>query len=175
MSISAYAIVLGRLGRKKVKYLLIGVSGINFYAEDPGRIIATQDVDILLKPATANVLAALEVFEEAGYRLESNGEPLAGVDRWLAQRILERRAVVTAVKDEALRVDLVTDGGGIPFQEWEESRRLFKIEGVNVPVGDLIRLLRAKQNAGRDKDKKFMALYKLQIEEMLRADKGEKS
>lgn len=175
MSISSYTAILARLGRKKVEYLLIGVSGINFYADGPGSMIATQDVDILLKPVAGNMLAALKVFEAAGYRLESNGEPLVGIDGWLAERILERRAVVTAVKDDAFRVDMVTDGGGIPFQEWKKSVRVFEIEGVSVPVGDLSQLVQAKHNAGREKDKKFMALYGVQIKEMLRAAQKRKS
>ena len=162
-----YASALAGLRAKKVEFIVIGVSGINYYAGDPGRIFATQDFDLLIKPAAANLLAALKALSGQGFELSCNGELVVGLDRELARTIIERRAVITAAKDRSLRIDLVLDAGGIPFHDWEMGARVFKMGRAQVTVGSLVQLIRAKENSNRKKDRAFLSLYKIQLGEMI--------
>ncbi|OGR86891.1 MAG: hypothetical protein A3A86_07155 [Elusimicrobia bacterium RIFCSPLOWO2_01_FULL_60_11] len=166
-----YESVLKKFNSKNIRYVVIGVFGINYYANDPGNRVLTQDCDILLKPLVKNLLDALKILMAEGFNLESNGEPLGDVDAWLVKKLIERRSVVTARKGDVLRIDLVIEGGGIPYSTWEKNRRLFKAGNTRIYVGDLPQLLRAKENANREKDRKFLALYKIQLKEMLDAHK----
>lgn len=147
---------------------MIGVSAINYYAEDPGTMFSTQDCDFLVKPNPKNLMAALKVLSKEGYKLESNGEPLGQIDIWLAKKILEHEAAITARKGKSLRIDLVTNGGNISYKEWLHGRKVFKVGNLKVWVGSLPQLILAKENSNREKDKKFLELYKIQLKEMLK-------
>lgn len=171
MAIDPYGAVLKKLKGRGIRFVIIGVSGINYYADDPGEMYSTQDLDVLVRPDGKSVLAALGILEKEGFRIESNGEPLVGIDAFLVSRIIERRAVVTARKGRDVRIDIVLDAGGFSFKEWESNRCLFKVGRVLIAVGSLSRLIKAKENSGRDKDVKFLALYKTQLEDMLRRAK----
>ena len=149
---------------------MIGVSGVNFYVGDPGNIIATQDCDLLAEPKPKNILKILQTLEREGYELESNGEPLGPADLWLANKIIQHGAVVKA-KRGLLRVDVVLEGGKIPYVVWERGKRAFAVGGLKIYVGSLSHLIQAKENSNRDKDRKFLALYKIQLKEMLKAYK----
>lgn len=164
----AYEKILKKLGQEGVRYVVIGVFGINYYADDPGNMFLTQDCDVLIESTRTNVLAALKTLSAEGYSLESNGEPLSGIDSWLAGKIVEHRAVVTGKKDRILRIDLVLDGGKIPYREWFNNKMVFRAGKSKIYVGSLPQLIQAKENSNRDKDRKFLALYKIQLKEMLK-------
>jgi len=160
--------ILRRFARQNVHYVLIGVSGINFYAEEAARGFFTEDCDILLEPRPMNIFKACGILEKEGYALEANREPLVGIDRWLANKLVERQAVIRAIKKDEIPLDLMTSGGGFSFKQWDHDKRIFKIGRIRVPVGNLLRLIRAKQKCNREKDRKFLALYKIQLKETLR-------
>jgi hypothetical protein len=42
-----------------VDSIIVGVNGINFYARDASEAVATQDLDLLLRPTLANLQRAL--------------------------------------------------------------------------------------------------------------------
>lgn len=163
-----YAEILRVLTKKRVRYVVIGVFGINFYVTDPGEIFSTQDCDLLVKPEPDNLVRVLKLLESKGFQLETNGEPLIGVDRWLAQKIIEHRAMVIARKDRMLRIDIVIEGGKIPYEKWNRHKKVFTIAGSKVSVGSLPMLIRAKENSNREKDRAFLKLYKIQLKEILK-------
>lgn len=131
----------------------------------------TQDVDILIDSAKENLLAALRALVFAGFELECNGEPVV-LDAWLAARLLEGRVVVTARKESTARIDVVLESGGMSFADWDRSARRFRVAGALVRVGGLADLIRAKQRANRDKDRKFLVLYKAQLNTMLKRERN---
>ncbi|MBI4057569.1 MAG: hypothetical protein HY399_08500 [Elusimicrobia bacterium] len=167
MPINPYASLLKKLTQNKIKFVVIGVSGINYYADDPGTLFSTRDLDILVQPTGKNVYATLRLLEKNRCELESNGEPVVEVDQWLTSKILEQRAVITARKGSSLRVDIVTDAGRIPYEKWRKGCRYFLVQGVKIPVGGLPELILAKKNSNREKDRQFLALYRIQLKEML--------
>ncbi len=168
MTVNPYGDLFRILKKGKVEYVLIGLSAVNCYADDPEGMFSTGDADALLRPDPSNLLRAIRCLQRAGFLLEAGGEPLGPADALLSRRLVEHRAVVRGRREDGLKVDLVLEAGGIAYSDWSGSRRFFKIEGVKVPVGSLPILIRAKENAGRDKDRKFLAFYKTELAEMLR-------
>ena len=55
------------------------------------------------------------------------------------------------------------------YEKWYRNKRVFKVNGLRIFVGDLRQLLQAKENSNREKDRKFLALYKLQLKDLLKA------
>jgi hypothetical protein len=50
---------------------------------------------------------------------------------------------------------------------WNE-RRVFKIEGVDVPTARLLHIIQSKEAAGRDKDRLFLATHRDALEQLLK-------
>jgi len=168
MPVSPYSAIIKALRRSRVRFVVVGVSAINYYALDAGQIFSTADFDLLLDPSAPNLLAALRVVRRAGFHMEANGEPLKGVDCWLAAKIVEHKATVTAIDKKGIRIDLTLCAGGMPYARWKKSSRYFLVDGVRVPVGGLPELLLAKERAGRLKDRQFLKLYRAHLVEMLK-------
>ena len=168
MPASPYSAIIKALRRNRVRFVVVGVSAINYYALDAGHMFSTEDFDLLLDRSAPNLLAALRVMCRAGFRLEANREPLGEVDRWLAAKIVEHEATVTAVDEKGIRIDLTLSAGGMSYAHWKKSSRGFLVDGVRVPVGGLPELLLAKERAGRLKDRQFLKLYRAHLAEMLK-------
>jgi hypothetical protein len=91
---------------RAVRYVLIGVSGANLYGPGGQAIFATDDFDLFLPLDAGNLLEAWAACEEAGLDLWLGADPLdRPPDRWLAERIVERRALtrVTGPEDFSRR------------------------------------------------------------------------
>jgi hypothetical protein len=98
----AFERLVDALGRRKVRFVIIGLSGANYYARSAASLFATQDRDLLLKPVPDNVLEAWRACEETGLELYCADEPLDRPrDRLLAERVVAQKALVRA-----------TDGAG---------------------------------------------------------------
>ena len=162
-SVNPYVSLIGELRSKRVRFVLVGVFGINHYAPGPALAFSTLDCDILVEPEPGNLLRALLLLEAEGYRLEVNGEPLGAPDLWLAQRIIRNKAAVTASKDKAAQVDIFTAVAGYSFSKLYAARRLFKAGGVAVPVASLAHLIESKRICGRKKDLEFLRIYAAQL------------
>ena len=158
-----YLAFIRELRRKKVRFLLVGVFGINHYAPGPAYAFSTLDCDILVEPVPKNLLRALLILAASGYLIETNGEPLGKPDLWLAERIIRNRASVAAVKDKAAQIDILTRVSGYPFSRLYAARRLFRAGATSVPVASLAHLLASKKICGRKKDIEFLRIYKARL------------
>lgn len=167
MAIEPHIKVLREFLRKKIRFVLIGVFGINHYADSPEEAYSTLDCDTLIEPSPAQLLKAMRILSKHGYALESGVEPLVQLDAWLAKRILEHGAVITARKNGALTMDLVTKAAGPVFSQWWKKRKIFKVEKNLIPVGGLAMLIDSKQKSNREKDRQFLTLYGSQITKLL--------
>lgn len=170
-----YSDIVTAFTKARVQFVIVGVSGINYYVVNPENAILTQDLDLLVKPVSENIHRALKLLESEGYSLEANREPLGPVDRWLAGKIIQHRATVAARKRPFLTVDVMTEGGGFPYAAWRRRSRVFREGRFRIRVGDLEDLIRSKKNANRDKDRKFLALYEFQLKDMLESAAHPKS
>jgi len=157
------------LDKAGVKYVLIDVGGVNFYALDAGTVFTTQDRDIFLPPDPDNLLAAWQACADLSLRLLVGREPLDSPrDRRLAEHVIAGRTLVRATDDRALAADLTLVMAGFAFDEVWEARRIFHIGETEVPVARLEHIVRSKHAAGRDKDRLFLATHRDALEQMLR-------
>jgi hypothetical protein len=82
------------LDSTSVRFVLIGVSGANYWAHEAGVVFTTQDRDLFLPPDPDNLLRTWQACEAAGFNLFSGDEPLdMPRDDWLARKVVERRAL----------------------------------------------------------------------------------
>jgi hypothetical protein len=165
-----YVDVYRRFQDEGVRCIIIGVFGINFYAQQVGEVITTADCDILVPAKLKTVAKALRALVEMGFVLDAGGEPLPKPDATLLKGILRARAVVRADRPDA-RIDLCTQVAGTSFQDLWDTHREFVVEGVTLRVGSLQRLVRSKRTADRPKDRLFLELHKEMIDTLLRKQK----
>jgi hypothetical protein len=167
--VEQYVELLRALSIRRVRYVLIGVAGANYYAQAASVIFTTQDYDFFLPPDATNLLGAMQACEDVGLALWSRNEPLDSPrDLWLAERIVERRALVRATDDRGLDVDLTLVMASFDFETVWTARRSFVVDGVEIPVASLSHIVRSKAAAGRDKDRLFLATHAEALKRLLR-------
>ena len=151
---------LTALVRASVPFVVVGVGGINFYAADPADAVVTEDLDLLLARDPASLRLALRVLAELGFAFEAGGEPFLDLDDESALGAAVRAgACVTARHGSGTTLDLMLSGAGLVWDEVAPDAAVFLIWQVEVRVGRLERLLRAKRMAGRPKDLEFLRLF----------------
>jgi hypothetical protein len=161
--------LVGSLTARGVRYLLIGVSGANLYAPGGQAVFVTKDLDLFLPPDPANLAQAWAACEHCGLDLWLGDEPLdMPRDRWLAERVVERRALTRASGPDSLLVDLTLVMAGFDFDTAWAERRTFEIDGAEVLTARLRHIIESKVAAGRDKDKLFLATHKDALEQLLK-------
>ena len=139
---------------------MVGVGGINFYARDASGVVLTADLDLLLPPRVDTLRSALAALARAGFEFEAGGEPFIDLDDdSILGRLIERGANLAALGPEGARVDLMLSMKGYRFDELAEDAERFRLGGVEVRVGRLAKLLRAKEISDRPKDREFLRLF----------------
>ena len=133
-------------------------------------MFTTKDRDLFLPAEADNLVRCWEGCDEAGLELWSGEEPLDSPrDRWLAERIIARRALARATGGE-LQVDLTLVMKGYDFETVWSERRLFVVDGVEIPVARLLHIVTSKHAADRDKDRLFLATHRDALEELLKRE-----
>lgn len=159
-AVSGFAQALVALTNGGVRFVVVGVGGINFYARTPAQAFATLDLDALLAPSVANLGRALRILAALGYAFEAAGEPFADFDdETILRRVVERGANVSAIHPEAGQIDLLTSVSGFDYAGLEADAHGFEIAGAQVRVGRLEKLLASKAASGRAKDRAFLAAF----------------
>jgi predicted nucleotidyltransferase len=159
------------LRERKVRFVVIGVAGTNYYAYAARVIFTTQDYDLFLPPDPDNLLNAWGGCESVDLSLWAESEPLdIPRDRWLADQIVTRRAVVRATDGRGLDVDLTLVMAGFDFETVWHERRVFVVDGVDIPVARLRHIVESKAAAGRDKDRLFLATHAEALRDLLRRE-----
>jgi hypothetical protein len=161
--------VADALNTRSVRYLLIGVYGANLYAPGGQAIFMTDDADLLLPLDADNLVRAWDACESCDLKLWLGSEPLEGPrDRWLAERVIERRALTRATGTNDLQIDLALSMTGFDFDTVWNERRLFIVEGVELAVARLGHIIASKHATGRDKDRLFLATHRDALEQLLK-------
>lgn len=163
----AFTAIVQALNIAQVRFIVMGVWGINHYARASGTVFTTEDRDLFLPPDADNLVRAWNAAENLGYSLWAGNEPLDKPrDLIIAKRIVEFRAVTTAISEDGLQVDLSLVMAGFEFDDVWSRRRIFTIDGVEIPVASLADIVQSKANAGRDKDRLFLAMYQDKLREL---------
>jgi hypothetical protein len=158
--VSAFEELVRALSRNDVRFIVIGVWGANYYATSGGTLFTTEDRDLFLPSDATNLLAAWQACESVGLRLWSGNEPMdKPLDDFLAERIVARRALTKAMDDEGLEIDLTLEMAGFEFGDVWRERRVFRVEGVEIPVARLKHIVESKAKANRPKDRLFLETH----------------
>jgi hypothetical protein len=154
---------------RSVRYILIGVSGANFYGPAGQAVFITKDFDLFLPPDPDNLVRAWEACERAKLDLWLEDEPLDRPrHRWLAERFVTQRTLTRVTGPNELLIDLTLVMAGFDFDTVWSERREFLIEGVKVPTARLLHIVESKQAAGRPKDQLFLATHQDALEQLLK-------
>ena len=155
----------------RVKYVVIGVWGANYYAMSASTVFRTEDRDLFLPPDSDNLLRCWAACEAVGLELRSESEALDKPrDRWLAERVVARSALTRATDGAELDVDLTLVMNGYEFETVWNERRTFVVDAVEIPVARLLHIVTSKRAAGRDKDHLFLATHREALEALLRGE-----
>ena len=157
-----YRAVIQRFNRSGVLYLIVGMSGINYYARNPAETFGTLDYDIFLEPSLKNVEQAIRCLKAMRFTLGTAQGALRQED--VKQIVRERRTIV-ATTSEGLMVELLLKISGYPFSELARDALTLSLRGTPVKVGRLSKLLRSKKLAGRPKDRRFLERYQTLLEQ----------
>ena len=161
---------LGRtLAARAVRYVVIDVSGANLYGPTGQAVFTTDDFDLFLPLDPDNLVNAWAACDDAGVELWLTDDPLVRPrDRWLAERVVDRRASTRATGPDDLLVDLTLVMKGYNFETIWAERREFVIDGTAIPVARLLHIVTSKHAVGRDKDRLFLATHRDALEQLFR-------
>ena len=157
-----YRTVIQRLNRLGVRYIVVGMAGINYYAATPRETFATMDYDLLLEPTLVNVERALRGLRALGFTVGTADGAVTPAD---LRRVVRQRRTLIATTTDGLMVELLLGVSGYPFSELARDARTFTVRGVPVRVGRLAQLLHSKRLADRPKDRAFLKRYTTLLEE----------
>lgn len=157
-----YAELLDRFNRNGVAYVVVGMTGINYYASEASEIFSTQDFDIFLKPTIANVEKALRVFRAMKYHCGAGNKDIKDI---AVKDIVKNKNTITANDPYGITFELILAVSGYSFSQMHKDASVFSINNVPIKVGRLSKLLKSKKIAGRDKDKFFLQRYELMLKE----------
>ena len=154
-----YLKVLSIFNRKKVDYLIIGVSGINYYAKSTMNIIMTADYDIFIKPEKKNVARALKVMSSLGYAIQTEDRTINKIDDKTVKNIVDKRKTIICENVYHNLIELCLDVSGFTFEELCKNVNTFKAGKDKIFVANLKDLLKMKEVADRPKDRLFLKKY----------------
>ena len=129
------ATVCGRLNAHRARYVVVGATAMQHW----GTTRATQDIDILIEPTTANARRVLKALAELGFGFASEQ---------LAEEIVARP--VTVIGDIP-NVDILTRAWNLLWKDAHARAVSFTIEGVAVPTASIEDLIESKRT-GRLQD-----------------------
>lgn len=154
------ALAFDALRRARVEFVIVGMSGINAFASDPGDAFVTRDIDCLLRRDLDNLGRALVALRAAGFSFKANAEPFLDVeDETILANVVRQGATIQATHANAMPLDLMLSMAGFSYAEMASDAVAFEIGGIEIRVGRLQKLLHAKELAGRPKDLEFLRLF----------------
>ena len=156
-----YRAVIQRFNRRGVRYVVVGMAGINYYARHPAETFATLDYDIFIDPTLKNVEQAIRSLNGLGFTMGTADGPL---EARLVKDIVRSRRTLIATTPQGLMVKLLLAVSGFPFAELAKDAATVTVRGEPVRIGRLTKLLQSKQLAGRAKDRQFLRRYQALLE-----------
>ena len=156
-----YRSAIREFNRQGVRYVVVGMSGVNYYADNPAETFATLDYDVFLDPSMANVKQAVQALRRLGFTMGTSAGELKPE---ALPTVIRGRRTLTATTPDGLTIELFLEISGYPFSELAKDAGTFTVGGVPIRVGRLEKLLRSKKLAGRPKDRLFLKRYQALLE-----------
>ena len=129
--------ILSAFNAERVEYLLVGAYAVAAH----GLPRATGDIDLWIRPSTANAQGVWRA-------LERFGAPLKGI----SVGDLERPELVVQLGLPPRRIDLMTSIDGVGFEAAWRERVMISVEGIEVPTISRDNLIANKIATGRPQD-----------------------
>ncbi|OHD68407.1 MAG: hypothetical protein A2W19_14420 [Spirochaetes bacterium RBG_16_49_21] len=133
-----YRDMLSLLLENKVDFLLVGAYALAVH----GFPRATADIDVFVKPSQGNARRVYKALSEFG-------APLGNV----SVADFESPGTILQIGVAPRRIDLITEIGGLSFDEASEDKDIVEIEGLSIPVISKAKLIINKLATGREKDR----------------------
>jgi predicted nucleotidyltransferase len=121
----------------EVEYLVIGGYAVSIH----GYPRSTKDLDLCIKISEANAKKMVYVINEFGF------ESLK-----LKEEDFSRRDFITQLGQEPVRIDILNDLNGVPFEFAWKNRKEINFEGCKINFIGYNELLKVKEKAGRPQD-----------------------
>ncbi len=168
-----FARLVAALVAARVRFVVVGAWGANYYARSSAIVLTTVDRDLFLPADAHNLLRAWGACSEVGLELRAQGDPLDYPrDLLLAERVVAAQGLTTATGALDLRVDLALVMGSLRFEEVWSRRRTFHVDDIEIPVASLADILVSKEQVGRDKDRLFLATWAEELRQFLESEPG---
>ncbi|MGH8675685.1 MAG: hypothetical protein ACREVG_15410 [Burkholderiales bacterium] len=129
--------LLSEFNARGVEYLVVGAHALAAH----GRVRATGDLDVWVRPEAANAGRVMEALVEFGAPLHD-----------LTIEDLRRPGTIFQIGVAPLRIDILTDIDAVEFDEAWSSRFVAQFAGETVPVLSVPLLIRNKRAVGRAQD-----------------------
>jgi hypothetical protein len=129
--------LLSEFNAHRVEYLVVGAYAMAAH----GRVRATGDLDVWVRPEAGNARKALAA-------LRAFGAPLHD----LTEDDLSRPGTVFQIGVAPLRIDVLTGIDGVEFEAAWADRMTSKFADQAVPVLSVVHLIKNKRAAGRAQD-----------------------
>jgi hypothetical protein len=151
-----YTVVCERFNQQSIRYVVVGMSAINYYAQDSREIFSTQDFDIFIKPTIENVKKAVQALKGINYSLAVGTSEFQ--DRMLKETVRDKRTIL-AVDPYGISIELILAVSGFVFNEMEKDASIFLVGKTPIKVAKLAKLLESKRQADRKKDRIFLKRF----------------
>ena len=161
-SADPYLAVIRAFTRVGVRYVVVGMAGINYYAHRPSETFATMDYDLLLEPTLGNVEKALDQLRRLGLSIGTARGALKPPE---LRAVVRERRTLAATTPEGVMVELLLAVSGFTFAELVRDAATVTVQGTPIKVGRLAKLLQSKRAANRPKDREFLRRYQALLEE----------
>lgn len=160
-----YLEVLRKFNKKKVQYIVVGVSGINYYAKNARNIMMTSDFDIFVNPEFENVKKAVRILKSLKFDVFVKENKIGRLSEDKIQNIIKNRVTVVGKHYYGHIVELCLAVSGFSFPEMESRAITFRAGRTKIRVGHLSDILKTKKIANRPKDRLFLEKFKEIIKE----------
>lgn len=157
-----YTEVIHRFNQRGIRYVVIGLSGINYYAKDPSKSFSTQDYDLFLDNTIENLKKAAAVLTRLGFSVSARRGYFQS-DK--VKEIVQRQETLVATNPQGVQIELLLRVSGYVFRELDQDAKVFLVDEVPIRVGRLRKLLNSKKIAGREKDRLFLKRYQALLHE----------
>jgi predicted nucleotidyltransferase len=132
-----YKEMLQCLSEENVKFLLVGAYALAVH----GFPRATKDIDFFVWATPENAAGLIRA-------LARFGAPMEGI----SASDFSSEGAIFQIGNSPRRIDIITTIDGIKFERAYANRKLFSIEGLQIPVISLEDLIANKRASGRKQD-----------------------
>ncbi len=170
--IDPYLRVISNFNRYRVDYIVIGVSGINYYVSSSAQIILTADYDIFIRPDVNNVRHAIKVMRSLDYEVTTADGSIKRIDISQIEKIVREKKTLICENPTHNLVELCLKVSGFSFGGLEKNKKIFRADRIKIMVASLKDMLRMKEIANRPKDRLFLQRYVEVLKEKERSLSG---